>query len=532
MNIKTNSNIIEEDYVSFETAIKYCLKKFDLDMTHKEKAKAYDKALKRAKEIKSNILSSHLSTESRKAVSEYIDTIIPELRESESEDERIRKWLYDYISNCPNNNFAFYGGVGKDAVLNYLEKRKEPKWSPSEGEMGVLYKLCYISNQITDEDDTELTRLYQDLKREYFNGHSFENMFLNEKQKEQKPTELPKSEDYGIDGLYAAVDILQKTLGEVDGYQTDAGILEHKCAISAVKELYEQQPSEWSDEDEKMLSDVIKLLKVKNEKFIPCDAEVSWLNELPNRFNLQPKQEWSEEDEYEMSRRCGQALFDHGYIKEYEWFKTYLLSKTELDEKDEKIRKGLLDIFKRSQFGHWGKMEIKDIVAFLERQENNIDKLRKISTKAEEDWLEIQKQWEKEDKYKSWMEDYFRQETIDGHDWKASIIEFKKEGKLSSLWNSMLMGRLGMYVRNWMREQHPEIDQDFPNYADFEDYSWKIFQDLVNEWEVTPTERNIEDVAAEYIEGVKSVHEEPDWNLMHTAVIYGYQLGTEKCKTK
>ena len=62
-----------------------------------------------------------------------------------------------------------------------------------------------------------------------------------ERQKEQKPTEFPKSEDYGIDGLYAVVDILQKTLGEVDGYQTDDGILEHKCAISAVKELYEQK---------------------------------------------------------------------------------------------------------------------------------------------------------------------------------------------------------------------------------------------------------------------------------------------------
>ena len=64
-----------------------------------------------------------------------------------------------------------------------------------------------------------------------------------EKQKEQNLTELPKSEDYGIDGLYAAIDILQRTLGEVDGYQTDDGILEHKCAISAVKELYEQKPS-------------------------------------------------------------------------------------------------------------------------------------------------------------------------------------------------------------------------------------------------------------------------------------------------
>lgn len=44
-----------------------------------------------------------------------------------SNDERIKKWLYDYISNCPNNNFTFYGGVGKDAVLNYIEKQKEQK---------------------------------------------------------------------------------------------------------------------------------------------------------------------------------------------------------------------------------------------------------------------------------------------------------------------------------------------------------------------------------------------------------------------
>lgn len=54
---------------------------------------------------------------------------------------------------------------------------KRTKWSPTEEEMGVLYKLCYLSSNITDEDDVALTRLYQDLKREYFDGHSFENMF-------------------------------------------------------------------------------------------------------------------------------------------------------------------------------------------------------------------------------------------------------------------------------------------------------------------------------------------------------------------
>ena len=52
----------------------------------------------------------------------------------------------------------------------------KPVWKPSQDEMGVLYKLCYLSSNITDEDDTNLTRLYQDLKREFFNGHSFENM--------------------------------------------------------------------------------------------------------------------------------------------------------------------------------------------------------------------------------------------------------------------------------------------------------------------------------------------------------------------
>jgi hypothetical protein len=53
------------------------------------------------------------------------------------------------------------------------------------------------------------------------------------------------------DGLYYAIDILEKTLGKADGYQTDDGILSHKCAITAVKKLYEQKPAEWSEEDEK-----------------------------------------------------------------------------------------------------------------------------------------------------------------------------------------------------------------------------------------------------------------------------------------
>ena len=37
------------------------------------------------------------------------------------------------------------------------------------------------------------------------------------------------------------ITILEKTLGEVDGYQSDDGILEHKCAITAVRDLAKKQ---------------------------------------------------------------------------------------------------------------------------------------------------------------------------------------------------------------------------------------------------------------------------------------------------
>ena len=64
---------------------------------------------------------------------------------------------------------------------------------------------------------------------------------------EQKPV---NGEDYGIDGLWHAQNILEKTLGKVVGYQSDDGILEHECAISAVKKLYEQKP--WKPSEEQL----------------------------------------------------------------------------------------------------------------------------------------------------------------------------------------------------------------------------------------------------------------------------------------
>ena len=115
------------------------------------------------------------------------------------------------------------------------------------------------------------------------------------KKMKQKTTKLPNGEDYGIDSLYHAASILEKTLGEVDGYQSDDGILEHKCAIEAVKRLYEQKFT-WSEEDENILEDAITavdlMLTSKFQESHPnlyksFEVAKHWLKSLKERVQSQ-----------------------------------------------------------------------------------------------------------------------------------------------------------------------------------------------------------------------------------------------------
>lgn len=71
----------------------------------------------------------------------------------------------------------------------------------------------------------------------------------------QKPMEDFNGDDYGIDSLWHAIRILEKTLGEVEGYQTDDGILEHKCAITAVRKLAKERREQKSVKEEEILHD-------------------------------------------------------------------------------------------------------------------------------------------------------------------------------------------------------------------------------------------------------------------------------------
>jgi hypothetical protein len=123
--------------------------------------------------------SKELSQEQK----EKLESIFPEL--AESEDERIRKRLieyfegyYDRFATDRNHINVHWEGLEVKKVLAWLEKQCENnKWKPSKYEMDALYGLAYITNKMDDKKDEAITKLYQDLKREFFSGVSYENMF-------------------------------------------------------------------------------------------------------------------------------------------------------------------------------------------------------------------------------------------------------------------------------------------------------------------------------------------------------------------
>lgn len=131
-------------------------------------------------------------------------------------------------------------------------------------------------------------------------------------------------EDYGIDSLWHAKNILEKTLGKVDGYQTDDGILDHKCAISFIDKLYKQKPAEWSEEDESNFQGIIDELKANKhhapDSDLPTyDRFLSWFKSLKNRYVWKPSDEQMKALDWALSlaKNCGdECAFDLRTLQE------------------------------------------------------------------------------------------------------------------------------------------------------------------------------------------------------------------------
>ena len=173
-----------------------------------------------------------------------------------SEDEKIRKAIGDAICGTTAETVLEANGVKLVDALAYLERQKEHQnnsYTPNKS-------FWKDTNSSSDNE-----RNLDELAREYIDGvkryHTTPNWDL-----------MQTAVCYGYH--------LREEVGS-------------EC-VESVK------PAEWSDEDERMLSNCVSALKEgANGHAIVIDygEHEKWLNSLPERFNLQSKQEWSEEDE-------------------------------------------------------------------------------------------------------------------------------------------------------------------------------------------------------------------------------------------
>lgn len=113
---------------------------------------------------------------------------------------------------------------------------------------------------------------------------------LEKQGEKEKKTELLDGEDYGIDGLYHAIEILERTFGLVEGYRTDDGRLEHQIAIDTLKSI--QNKPKWNEEDEKVFNNLIGgLIRISHHTYTDCTSpnytfftEIEWLKSLKQRM--------------------------------------------------------------------------------------------------------------------------------------------------------------------------------------------------------------------------------------------------------
>ena len=186
---------------------------------------------------------------------------------------------------------------------------------------GFVYHCCYDGKRfitdsfysLTEQDKIDIHPATKEQRDTLFAKMKEAGYEWDADKKElRKLEEEVNGEDYGIDSLWHAQNILERTLGKVEGYQTDDGILDHKCAITAIKKLYAQKHARWSKEDEKKLLEIKCLIgnyRSGNDEYELC----SWIDKFKDRVQSQPKQEWSEEDEVRFESCIKRLQTSDGY---------------------------------------------------------------------------------------------------------------------------------------------------------------------------------------------------------------------------
>ena len=355
-----------------------------------EKAKAYDEGLKTVKAILDSMTDSYLCTHlTKEDVREMYAKIYPELRESE--DEKIRKWLYNLIADNLETTICPF--PRKD-VLAYLEQQKEQK--PSEN--NVIIPQFHIGDYIKPKAYNE-EHLIKDINKDgYVLDIDRTIPFKDEdvwEVAQQKPAWSEENEKIRkkIIGVIKEVDALTcNQSGEhLEWYKSAIAYLEKQkepkllnnekyqtVPIETLDRLYaserelkeikqkeqkpvksifppglgearfnpisvvEQKPAEWSEDDEGNLKRAINICV---NDFGEESETAKFLKSLPERFNLQPKQEWSEVDKQCLNEAIEtlESLGYDGIANNLKSLRPQLQKLEDWTEGDDKMRKALLN---------------------------------------------------------------------------------------------------------------------------------------------------------------------------------------------
>ena len=186
------------------------------ELSIEEKAKAYDEAIKRAREYDFSLTGV--------CAGDVIEDIFPELKESE--DEKIRGKLVEYFLHYPDHEITYYD-LKADSVIAWLEKQGEETIPLKEIILNVWELGNYWKELTKGVCNTEYGRQLDYIVKHWKEGEHYIKSF--EKKGEQKRTDKVEPKFHEGDWVVQGYNILKiKCVGDthycfetVGGYGDD-----------------------------------------------------------------------------------------------------------------------------------------------------------------------------------------------------------------------------------------------------------------------------------------------------------------------
>ena len=177
------------------------------ELSIEEKAKAYDKALERAKNL-------HQFSSNRTEI-KHMEEIFPELKESE--DESVREALIALVKCNERNGYTLLNNVPTSSMLAWLEKqdkqKKDVRLESLEKllEADSIYQMA-ITDEMVEEAKNKAIKALQEL--------AVSKLLEIEKQSEQKPIWSEEDDNKAKEIIeHIVCDDHSLTLKEIDDYE-------------------------------------------------------------------------------------------------------------------------------------------------------------------------------------------------------------------------------------------------------------------------------------------------------------------------